>query len=409
MKILVINSGSSSLKYQLFDMENQQLLAKGLCQRIGGAGSLLEHKIKEEKIEIEKAMPSHDIALKYVFEILTDKKHGVISSIDEIDGFGHRYVNGGDKYLSPTIVDEKVLSDLEKVIDFAPLHNPANIMGIKACLALAPKVKNVVVFDTGFFKDMPKKARLYPIQYEIYEKLRVQRFGAHGTSHEFISNQVACVMNKDIKNLKIITCHIGNGASISAVKNGVAVDTSMGFTPLEGVMMGTRTGDIDPAVVPFMMEKLNLSAQEVIDILNKKSGLLGVSGISNDIRDVLGQMKTNERAKLAIEIFVYKIKKYIGAYAAAMGGVDAIVFTAGTGENRADVREWIMKDMQFLGVDFDTYANNNFVRGENFKISKDNSRVAVYIIPTDEELMIAKTTQKLISNWFFLSFKKNYF
>ncbi len=397
MKLLVINSGSSSLKYQLFDMEKEELLAKGLCQRIGIDGSLLEHKAKGKKVEIKKPMPSHDVALKLVIEALTDKDHGVISSIDEIDGFGHRYVNGGDKYLTPTIITEKVLADLEEVVDFAPLHNPAHIMGIKACMQIAPNVKNVVVFDTGFFKDMPKKARLYPIQYEIYEKLRIQRFGAHGTSHDYISQEVARVMGKDIKDLKIITCHIGNGVSISAVDKGIAVDTSMGFTPLEGVMMGTRTGDIDPAVVPFIMNKMNISAEEVINILNKKSGLLGVSGISNDIRDILAQIETNERARLAIDLFVYKIKKYIGSYSAVMGGVDVVVFTAGTGENRADIREWIMSNMEYMGVDFDIEANNNFVRGENFKISKDSSRVAVYIIPTDEELMIAKTTQALIN------------
>lgn len=396
MKLLVINSGSSSLKYQLFDMEKEKLLAKGLCQRIGIDGSMLEHKAKGQTVVIKKPMPDHSVALKLSIEALSNKDYGVISSINEIEGFGHRYVNGGDKYLSPTIVDENVLKDLEKVVDFAPLHNPAHIMGLKACMQIAPNVKNVVVFDTGFFKNMPKKARIYPIQYEIYETLRVQRFGAHGTSHDYISQEVANVIDKKREDLRIITCHVGNGASISAVDKGVAVDTSMGFTPLEGVMMGTRTGDIDPAVVPYIMNKKGISAEEVLEILNKKSGLLGVSGISNDIRDVLSQVETNPRAKLAIDIFVYKIKKYIGSYAAAMGGVDVIVFTAGTGENRADVREWIMDGLDFLGVDFDFEANNNFVRGKNFKISKENSKVAVYIIPTNEELMIAKLTQELI-------------
>lgn len=396
MKLLVINSGSSSLKYQLFDMEKEELLAKGLAQRIGIEGSVLEHKAKGMKVEIEKPMPSHDVALKLALEALTHPEHGVISSISEIAGFGHRYVNGGDKYMAPTVVTPQILEELEAVVDFAPLHNPANIMGIKACMEIAPNVKNVVVFDTGFFKDMPMKARMYPIAYEIYEKLRVQRFGAHGTSHDFVSEEVASVMGKKRQDLKIITCHIGNGASISAVDKGIAVDTSMGFTPLEGVMMGTRTGDIDAAVVPFIMNKMNISAEEVINIFNKKSGLLGVSGISNDIRDILAQMDTNPRAKLAIDLFVYKIKKYIGSYAAAMGGVDAIVFTAGSGENRADIREWVMSDMEYMGVEFDTEANTNFVRGENFKISKDSSRVAVYIIPTDEELMIAKITKELI-------------
>jgi acetate kinase len=396
MKLLVINAGSSSLKYQLFDMAKEEMLAKGLCQRIGIGGSKLEHKVGGKKIELNNDMPNHSVALKLVLETLVNKEYGVIESIDEIEGFGHRYVNGGDKYLTPVIITEKVLEDLENTIEFAPLHNPAHMMGIKACMSIAPNVKNVAVFDTGFFKDMPKKARLYPIKYELYEDLRVQRFGAHGTSHDYVSHEVAKEMGKDIKDLKIITCHIGNGASISAVKGGVAVDTSMGFTPLEGIMMGTRSGDVDPAIIPFVMKKLNISGEEVVNILNKESGLLGVSGISSDIRDILAQIDTNDRAKLAIDIFVYKIKKYIGSYAAAMGGVDAIVFTAGSGENRDDIRELIMQDMEFMGVDFDFAANTNFVRGVNFKISKPSSRVAVYVIPTEEELMIAKITQSLI-------------
>lgn len=396
MKLLVINAGSSSIKYQLFDMEQETLMAKGLCQRIGIEGSMLEHKANGKKVEIKHDMPTHEEGLHLILDTLVNKEYGVIKSIDEIDGFGHRYVNGGDNYFEPTIVTPEILEDFKKAIEFAPLHNPANIMGIEACMKVAPNVKNVVVFDTGFYKDLPKKARLYPIKYDLYEKYSVQRFGAHGTSHDFISTEVARVLGKDRKDLKIITCHIGNGASISAIDKGVCVDTSMGFTPLEGIMMGTRSGDIDAAVVPFLMKKMDISAEAVINILNKESGLLGVSGISNDIRDILSQIETNERAKLAIDMFVYKIKKYIGAYAAAMGGVDVILFTAGTGENRADIREWVMEGFEFMGVDFDKEANNNFVRGENFKISKDSSKVAVYIIPTDEELMIAKITERLV-------------
>lgn len=396
MKLLVINAGSSSIKYQLFDMDGQQLLAKGLCQRVGIEGSMLEHKAHGKKYEIKHDMPTHEEGLHLILETLVNPEYGVIKSISEIDGFGHRYVNGGDAYHEPVVVTPEILEDFRKAIEFAPLHNPANIMGIEACMKVAPTVKNVAVFDTGFYKDLPEKTKLYPIRYDLYEKYSVQRFGAHGTSHDYISEEVARVLGKSRNELKIITCHIGNGASISAVNKGTCVDTSMGFTPLEGIMMGTRSGDIDPAVVPFLMKKLNVSAEAVISILNKESGLLGVSGISNDIRDILSQMDTNPRAKLAIDMFVYRIKKYIGAYAAAMGGVDVILFTAGTGENRADIREWVMEGFEFMGVDFDFEANNNFIRGENFKLSKDSSKVAVYVIPTDEELMIAKITERLV-------------
>lgn len=396
MKLLVINAGSSSIKYQLFDMTNEKLLAKGLCQRIGEEGSLLEHKVAGNKYDIKKQMNNHSEALALVLETLVSKEYGVIDSIEEISGFGHRYVNGGNKFQDPIVATEQVIAELKTMIELAPLHTPANIMGIEACMQVAPNVPNVIVFDTGFYKDMPHKAKLYAIDYELYKQHSVQRFGFHGISHDYISNIVAEQMGKKRENLRIITCHLGNGASVSAIDRGVCVDTSMGFTPLEGVVMGTRSGDIDPAVVPFLMKKLGKTADEVLNMLNKESGLLGVSGISNDIRDVIAQMETNERAKLAIDMFVYRIKKYIGAYSAAMGGVDAIVFSAGTGENRPEVREWIMKDFEFLGVDFDFEANRNFIRGENFKISKDGSKVAVYIIPTDEELMVAKATQKFV-------------
>ena len=396
MKLLVINAGSSSIKYQLFDMEQEKLMAKGLCQRIGGEGSQLDHKVGDLKTEIKSPMKDHSDGLKLILDALVSKEHGVISSIDEISGFGHRYVNGGKKYLDPMVVTPEVLETLKTMIDLAPLHNPANIMGIEACMAVAPKVPNVIVFDTGFYKNMPEKAKLYPIKYELYQDYMVQKFGFHGISHDFISNVVAEQMGKTREDLRIITCHIGNGASVSAINKGICVDTSMGFTPLEGVMMGTRSGDIDPAVVPYLMKKMNKTADEVLNIFNKESGLLGISGISNDIRDVLGQMDTNPRAKLAIDMFVYRIKKYIGAYSAVMGGVDAIVFSAGTGENRADIREWVMEGFEYLGVDFDVEGNRNFVRGQNFKISKDASKVAVYIIPTDEELMIAKATEKFV-------------
>ena len=396
MKLLVINAGSSSIKYQLFNMDNEELLAKGLVQRIGDHGSKLEHKAHGQKFEIEKPMKDHNEGLKLILETLVDKKMGVIESIDEINGFGHRYVNAGEDLHDPVLVTDKLLETFKQTIEFAPLHNPANIMGIEACRKIAPSVPNVAVFDIGFYKNLPMKAKLYPIRYDLFEKYSIQRFGAHGISHDFVSHHVAELMERDYKDLKIITCHIGNGASISAIKNGVCVDTSMGFTPLEGIMMGTRSGDIDPAVVPYLMKKMNLSADEIISIFNKQSGLLGISGISNDIRDILAVMNTNERARLAIEMFVYKIKKYIGSYAAAMGGVDVIVFTAGSGENRADIREWVMEDFEFMGVDFDKEANANFTRGIDFKISKEDSKVAVYIVPTDEELMIARVTKKFV-------------
>lgn len=396
MKLLVVNAGSSSIKYQLFDMEKEELLAKGLCQRIGIEGGLLEHKAKGQKFEIASEFNTHSDAMKLVLETLVNEEMGVIKSLNEISGFGHRVVTGGHKYFDPTLITEEVLNDFKQTIELAPLHAPANIMGIEACKEVAPNLINVAVFDTGFYKDMPEKSKLYAIPYKYFEENHISKYGFHGISHDFISQEVARVMGKNREDLKIITCHIGNGASISAIDKGLCVDTSMGFTPLEGVMMGTRSGDIDPAVVPFLMKKFDWTAERVLNMLNKESGLLGVSGISNDIRDVLSQVETNKHAKLAIDMFVYKIKKYIGSYAAAMGGVDAIVWTAGTGENRQDIREYVMKDFDFLGVDFDFDANNNFVRGENFKISKPNSKVAVYIIPTDEELMIAKATQKFV-------------
>ncbi|MGI5842471.1 MAG: acetate/propionate family kinase [Christensenellales bacterium] len=396
MKILVLNSGSSSLKYQLFDMNEEKLLAKGLCQRVGIDGSLLEHKVNGKKYDISQPMPTHKEALALVVEALTNEEYGVIKSIDEIDGFGHRYVNGGEEYKDPMIVTPDIIEKFRERFEFAPLHNPANLMGIEACMALAKGVKNVAVFDTGFYKNLPDKSKLYAIDYNLYKDHKIHRFGAHGTSHDFVSEAVAKEMGKNREDLKIITCHLGNGASISAIDKGVCVDTSMGFTPLEGVMMGTRSGDIDAAVVPFLMNKLNKTADEIITMLNKQSGLLGVSGVSSDIRDVQAQAATNERARIALEMFIYKIRKYIGAYAAAMGGVDVIVFTAGTGENRPELRELMVENMEFMGVELDRDANNNFVRGENWKFSKPNSRVALYVIPTDEEFAIAKITKNLI-------------
>ena len=397
MKVLVINAGSSSIKYQLIDMDNEKLLAKGLVERIGGEGSQLTHKVNGKAIEIVKPLKDHAAGLKLVLDTLVDNEIGVIKSLKEISAVGHRVLHGATKYSKATLINDRVLNDLKSFIPLGPLHMPANIQGIEACQNVMPGVKNVAVFDTAFHATMPDYAYMYAVPYDWYEKYGVRKYGFHGTSHDFVSKELAKVLEKDIKDLRIISCHIGNGASIAAIKYGKCVDTSMGFTPLEGLVMGTRCGDIDPAVVEYIMNETGMSIKDALNSLNKKSGLLGMSGISNDIRDVLKAKKErNERARIAIDKFVYVIKKYIGAYAASMGGVDAIAFTAGTGENRDDIREAVMKDMDYLGINFDIDANKNFIRGENFKISTDNSKVAVYVIPTDEELSIARQTKEIV-------------
>ncbi len=397
MKVLVINAGSSSIKYQLIDMDNEKLLAKGLVERIGGEGSQLTHKVNGKAIEIVKPLKDHAAGLKLVLDTLVDNEIGIIKSLKEISAVGHRVLHGATKYSKATLINDRVLNDLKSFIPLGPLHMPANIQGIEACQNVMPGVKNVAVFDTAFHATMPDYAYMYAVPYDWYEKYGVRKYGFHGTSHDFVSKELAKVLGKDIKDLRIISCHIGNGASIAAIKYGKCVDTSMGFTPLEGLVMGTRCGDIDPAVVEYIMNETGMSIKDALNSLNKKSGLLGMSGISNDIRDVLKAKKEgNERARIAIDKFVYVIKKYIGAYAASMGGVDAIAFTAGTGENRDDIREAVMKDMDYLGINFDIDANKNFIRGENFKISTDNSKVAVYVIPTDEELSIARQTKEIV-------------
>lgn len=399
MKVLVINAGSSSIKYQLIDMQNEKLLAKGLVERIGGKGSQLTHKVNGKATEIVKSLENHSQGLELILKTLVDKEIGVINSLTEISAIGHRVLHGGDKYSKATLINNEVLNNLKDLIPLGPLHMPANIQGIEACQSVMPGVANVAIFDTAFHTSMPDYAYMYAVPYSWYKDYGVRKYGFHGTSHEYVSGEVARVMNKKIEDLRIISCHIGNGASICAIQNGKCIDTSMGFTPLEGLVMGTRCGDIDPAVVEYIMNKTNLSISEVLNILNKKSGLLGLSGISNDIRDVIKEMNEgNLQAKLAINKFVYSIKKYIGSYAAIMGGVDVIVFTAGTGENRDEIRYEIMKGMEYLGVEFDEEANKNFIRGENFKISKDSSKVAVYIIPTDEELSIARKTKYVVEN-----------
>ena len=396
MNILVINCGSSSLKYQLIDMKTEEALATGLVERIGIEGSILTQKANGEKYIVEEAMKDHQDAIKLVLAALVDKDHGVIKSMDEIEAVGHRVVHGGEKYAASVVIDEDVMKQLEECAKLAPLHNPPNIIGINACKALMPNTPMVGVFDTAVHQTMPEKAYLYALPYELYKDHHIRKYGFHGTSHKYVSMKAAEAMGKDIKELKIVNCHLGNGASVSAVKNGESVDTSMGFTPLQGLVMGTRTGDMDPAVVTYLIKELGYSASEVDDILNKKSGVLGVSGVSSDFRDVedAAWNKKEHRSNIALDMFVYRVKQYIGSYAAIMGGVDAIVFTAGVGENSVEMRESILEGFDFLGVDFD--KDKNKVRGKFAEITKEGSKVKAFVIPTNEELMIAKDTLALV-------------
>lgn len=397
MKILVINSGSSSLKYQLFSMEKESVLAKGLIQRIGIDNSYLEYENNNgDEIRIDKDIPNHKVGIELLIETLISDEHGILDDINEIEAIGHRIVHGGEAFAESTLIDDKTIKKLEEVSDLAPLHNPANIMGIKVCQELMPDKKQVGVFDTAFHQTMPEKAFIYALPYEYYQKHSVRRYGFHGTSHGYVAKVAAEMMEKDISKLKIITCHLGNGASVAAVKNGKSVDTSMGLTPLEGLVMGTRCGDIDPAIIPFLMEKENMTAAEIDDILNKESGLLGVSGVSSDSRDIEDAIEEgNHRAEIAKEIFNYRVKKYIGAYTAAMGGVDAIVFTAGIGENAVGTRKDILSGLEYLGIELDQGANN--CRGEKTMISTADSKVKAMVVPTNEELEIAKDTMELVN------------
>ena len=397
MKVLVINCGSSSLKYQLIDMVNEEALAQGLVERIGIEGSVLTQKVEgKDKYIVKEQMKDHKDAIRLVLEALVDENNGVIKSMDEISAVGHRVVHGGEKYKESVVINDEVKANIEECFKLAPLHNPANMIGIKACEELMPNTPMVAVFDTAFHGTMPEDAYLYALPYELYEKDGIRKYGFHGTSHKYVSQTCAEVMGRDIKDLKIITCHLGNGASLCAVKNGVSVDTSMGFTPLEGLAMGTRCGNIDPAIVTFLMKEEGLSVNEVNDLLNKKSGVLGISGISSDFRDIEDAAfnKNDRRAKLALKIFEYKIRTTIGAYAAAMGGVDAIVFTAGVGENGPETREKCLEGLEFLGVEIDKEANN--VRGKIREISKAGCNVKAFVIPTNEELVIARDTLELI-------------
>lgn len=397
MKILVINCGSSSLKYQLIDMETEELMAKGLVERIGIEGSRIKHEtIGKEKKTIETAMQDHKRALELVMESLTNEEYGAIKSLDEIDAVGHRVVHGGEDFAKSVIIDEKVLKGIEDNVEIAPLHNPPNIMGIKACQRLLSNVKQVAVFDTAFHQTMPRESYIYALPYEYYEKYKIRRFGFHGTSHKYITNRAAEMLGKDVNEVNLITCHLGNGSSICAVKNGKSIDTSMGFTPLEGLAMGTRCGDLDPAILPFLMEKENLSAEELNTLMNKKSGVLGISGVSSDFRDIeTARDEGNERAKLALDIFEKRVRGYIGSYMTELDHVDGIVFTAGVGENSVEMRESIVNGLSSLGIKIDPERNN--VRGEDKLISSDDSSIKVLVIPTNEELMIARDTKELVN------------
>ncbi|MEE5989815.1 MAG: Acetate kinase [Firmicutes bacterium ADurb.Bin354] len=397
MKVLVINCGSSSLKYQLIDSESEEVLAKGLVERIGIPGSVLTHRPEgKDKVVIETPMEDHNIAVKLVIDALVDKDHGVISDLSEIGAVGHRVVHGGEKFNKAVLINDAVKKDIEELSALAPLHNPANLIGINACEKNMPGVPQAAIFDTAFHQTMPKKAYMYGIPYEYYEKYKVRRYGFHGTSHDYVSARAAEILGKDRKDLKIVVCHLGNGASISAVKNGECVDTSMGLTPLEGLIMGTRSGDLDPAILDYIGEKENLSAKEVNTILNKKSGILGLSGgVSSDFRDIDAAIaEGNEKAKTALDTYCYRVAKYIASYAVALGGIDVIAFTAGVGENNYVVRKQVSDYLAFLGVKTDDEKLK--IRGEEIVASTPDSKITIMIVPTNEELAIARQTLALL-------------
>jgi len=398
MKILVINCGSSSLKYQLMDMNTRSPLAKGLVERIGLPGAMLTHRPHNgEKEVIVGDLPDHMAAITLVLDAIINPEYGVIKSLEEIDAVGHRVLHGGEKVSGSVLVDDQVKSAIEECIELGPLHNPANLAGILACERLMPDTPQVAVFDTAFHQTMPPEAYLYGIPYEFYEKFKIRRYGFHGTSHKYVSQRAAALLGKRIEKLKIISCHLGNGSSITAIKGGKSVETSMGFTPLEGLMMGTRSGDLDPAIVSFIMNKMKWTGDQVTDFLNKKSGVLGLSGVSSDFRDLENAAaQGNYRAQLAIDVFVHDVKKYIGAYAAVLDGVDAIIFTAGLGENSPLIRKSICDTLGYLGVSIDEEKNS--IRGQELDISKWGARCRVLVIPTNEELMIALDTEEIVRN-----------
>ncbi len=397
MKILVVNAGSSSLKYQLIDMDDRSVMAKGQCERITVDGHF-KHAAGDKQTEFDIALPDHKVAIELVLKYLTDAEYGVIGDMSEIAAVGHRIVNGGEVFPESCIMDEEKIRKLEALTEFAPLHNPPAVTGIRACIeVMGENVPQICVFDTSFHQTMPKEASVYAIPYKYYTDYGIRRFGAHGTSHKYVAGECARLMGKDPKDLKIVTCHLGNGSSITAVDGGKCIDTSMGFTPLAGLLMGTRCGDIDPAILPFIMQKDNIPVEEIGDFLNKKCGVLGLSGVSSDFRDLEAAAKEgNERAALALNMFNYQVKKFIGAYMAAMGGLDAIVFTAGIGENNAVMRKQICEELSFLGIEVDDAKNAE--RGKAQEITKPTSRVHVFVIPTNEELAIALDTEYLVRN-----------
>ena len=397
MNVLVINCGSSSLKFQLINAETEKVLAKGLCERIGIDGRLTYQPAGGEKEKSDLAMPTHTEAIQFVINALTNEKTGVVKSLDEIGAVGHRVVHGGEKFASSVVITDEVKKAVEECNDLAPLHNPANLIGVAACEKLMPGTPMVAVFDTAFHQTMPEKAYMYGLPYEYYEKYKVRRYGFHGTSHSFVSKRAAEVMGRPYDEVKTIVCHLGNGSSVSAVLNGKCVDTSMGLTPLEGLVMGTRSGDIDPAIMEFIAKKENLDIEGVMEVLNKKSGVFGISGgLSSDFRDLTDAMNAGDKkAKIAMDVFSYRVAKYIGSYAAAMNGVDDIVFTAGIGENDDYVREEVCKYLGYLGVDFDSEVNKG-LRGKEAELTKEGSKVKVFVIPTNEELAIARETLALV-------------
>ena len=394
MKILVLNTGSSSLKYQLIDMENENVLASGKYERIGENEAFITHKVNGQKIKIDHPAKNHEEAIDFALKQLINPEYKVIDSLDEISAIGHRLVHGGEKINQSTVINDEVIKVLEEYTDLAPLHNPPGIIGIKACQKVMPGKPMVGVFDTAFHQTMEKEQYIYPVPYEYYEKYGVRKYGFHGTSHMFVSKRLSEIVKKDIKDLKIVTCHIGQGASICAVKGGKSIDTSMGLTPLAGIPMVTRSGDLDPSVVTYLMKKENLSVEQIEEILNKKSGLQGISGLAPDFREIEAESHSNERAKIAIEKFNYEIASFIAKYAMAMDGVDYIVFTGGVGENQSNIRKGICEKLGFMGVKIDDKLNQT--RGEEKEISSQDSEIKVYVVPTDEELMIAKETQRLI-------------
>jgi acetate kinase len=398
MKILVINCGSSSLKYQLIDMNGEEVLAKGLVERIGIEGSRIKHDTTgKERVTIEEPMKDHKRALELVLAAIVDKNHGAVASMDEISAVGHRVVHGGEDFASSVIIDDAVMYALNRNIELAPLHNPPNIMGIEACKELMPNVPMVGVFDTAFHQTIPAENYIYAIPYEYYEKYKIRRYGFHGTSHKYVSMRAAEILGKDIKDLNIVTCHLGNGSSVTAVQGGKSIDTSMGFTPLEGLAMGTRSGDIDPAIIPFIMDKEGLSFEEVNDMLNKKSGVLGISGISSDFRDLeIAAEEGNKRAELALKVFTNRVTKYIAAYAAQMCRIDVLVFTAGIGENSGLIREMVCEGLECMNIMIDKELNNT--RGQEAIVSRNLASATIMVIPTNEELMIARDTLELLSN-----------